>query len=1050
MLSSQRFDGTVRWFDSLKGYGFIEVGESSAADAAAALAEADAEADAADVAAGVPKAAARAGRAESGGHVFVHHSNVRCRGMRALAEGERVEFDLALHNGSAVAIGVTAPGGAPVRGTRAHRRVPAERVAKHIARLSGDGAGAAGGAEGLSDTESDEMSDVLASLDWSAVSWTKLMGLLVQQGLPRRALEVLEFMPSAGISVDCVAYTVGITAAGAVGDVDRALTLLEAIRADADAGAGQPPDLIAYASTLDACAKARRLDDARRLLDQLRADGLRPNHVVYQILISAFGAAGDLESATGALSEYTADCGAALSDTVSNSPYVAYFSAACECGEPARVVDVLRELSERDAVGPRLGTYIAALSITDRHGADSCQAVLDFLEQDAVEKLVRGQTASGYESDFSDDEDDEEEDEASGSGSVGDGGSAGSNAQGASPGTHPVRHQVPRILRAAGKTIGRESSDGRMLDFVERIVDGANARGALVPHAVMRQALSAGDARNAESMLVLMREMELEPSTEDYNISMSIARAGTGTGARGSKGAGSARGKPNDAAVIGWWEEMGEYALDPDWFTCTQVVSSALRAGRPEVVEDVWEVLSADADVVMVQDHIAMYTTIMRVLGERGNPVAICSLLQRMLEDGIEMDAYAFRTAFTALEACGHWEGMKWSYAYGCAKDRIPNDVNIKMVYAALEHADYKLAVKAIDRVTHNFHRAERRSGRGSGAKGGAGAGGGGGANNAVARLNRVRRAHRVCTVAVSKFCTQETVHHVLDVMKLMWASKLHPNHITYSAALKSAAAAQAGDVVEVLLARLDQDLRDGLVSTHVITLTHAVAAAGRAGDARAVEAWLARAEEVGVGDEIIYTVGVEAASNCNDVEMAAGLLARMRARGHAPNAYTYSALIDCLGKRGLTDQAMQAFESMREEGLERDVMVYNTLLLAVAAGGEFHLIAGLLDEMRTDGVSPNATTEAVIQRILVMIDDVDLVSKGSFSALQRQTLTRALKLEAAAAARASLVAADLEEGATAAAAGGGGAPRLDRGSILDTLPDELEHTPAVSAGARD
>ena len=90
MLSSQRFDGTVRWFDSLKGYGFIEVGESSAADAAAALAEADAEADAADVAAGVPKAAARAGRAESGGHVFVHHSNVRCRGMRALAEGERV------------------------------------------------------------------------------------------------------------------------------------------------------------------------------------------------------------------------------------------------------------------------------------------------------------------------------------------------------------------------------------------------------------------------------------------------------------------------------------------------------------------------------------------------------------------------------------------------------------------------------------------------------------------------------------------------------------------------------------------------------------------------------------------------------------------------------------------------------------------------------------------------------------------------------------------------------------------------------------------------
>ena len=62
--------------------------------------------------------------------IFVHHSNVLTRGMRALGEGEVVEFDLAEHNSSPVAVGVTAPGGKAVSGTLAHRRVPAERVSR--------------------------------------------------------------------------------------------------------------------------------------------------------------------------------------------------------------------------------------------------------------------------------------------------------------------------------------------------------------------------------------------------------------------------------------------------------------------------------------------------------------------------------------------------------------------------------------------------------------------------------------------------------------------------------------------------------------------------------------------------------------------------------------------------------------------------------------------------------------------------------------------------------------------------------------------------------
>jgi len=51
---SDREQGTVKWFDDSKGYGFIS--------------------------------------RESGGDVFVHFRSIRGEGYRSLAEGQRVEF----------------------------------------------------------------------------------------------------------------------------------------------------------------------------------------------------------------------------------------------------------------------------------------------------------------------------------------------------------------------------------------------------------------------------------------------------------------------------------------------------------------------------------------------------------------------------------------------------------------------------------------------------------------------------------------------------------------------------------------------------------------------------------------------------------------------------------------------------------------------------------------------------------------------------------------------------------------------------------------------
>jgi CspA family cold shock protein len=51
---AERETGTVKWFNATKGYGFIE--------------------------------------RDSGGDVFVHHTDIKAEGYRSLDEGQRVEF----------------------------------------------------------------------------------------------------------------------------------------------------------------------------------------------------------------------------------------------------------------------------------------------------------------------------------------------------------------------------------------------------------------------------------------------------------------------------------------------------------------------------------------------------------------------------------------------------------------------------------------------------------------------------------------------------------------------------------------------------------------------------------------------------------------------------------------------------------------------------------------------------------------------------------------------------------------------------------------------
>jgi cold shock CspA family protein len=82
---SKIYKGSVKWFDKVKGFGFIT-------------------------------------HDDGGQDIFVHQSAIQAEGFRALANGEPVEFQIEVTEGKSKAVSVTSPGGKPLRRGFAYKK----------------------------------------------------------------------------------------------------------------------------------------------------------------------------------------------------------------------------------------------------------------------------------------------------------------------------------------------------------------------------------------------------------------------------------------------------------------------------------------------------------------------------------------------------------------------------------------------------------------------------------------------------------------------------------------------------------------------------------------------------------------------------------------------------------------------------------------------------------------------------------------------------------------------------------------------------------------
>jgi pentatricopeptide repeat protein len=100
----------------------------------------------------------------------------------------------------------------------------------------------------------------------------------------RIVLNLLEQMQKEGVQPDAISYSSAIRACGAAGQWKEALELIRIMQASKDLKL--KPNRIAYTNAILACGRAGQYQPALQLFDQMKQEGVQPDRVSYNALLS--------------------------------------------------------------------------------------------------------------------------------------------------------------------------------------------------------------------------------------------------------------------------------------------------------------------------------------------------------------------------------------------------------------------------------------------------------------------------------------------------------------------------------------------------------------------------------------------------------------------------------------------------------------------------------------------------------------------------------------------------------------------------------------------
>ncbi|KAJ7551399.1 hypothetical protein O6H91_06G013400 [Diphasiastrum complanatum] len=116
-------------------------------------------------------------------------------------------------------------------------------------------------------------------------------------------------------------------------------------------------------------------------------------------------------------------------------------------------------------------------------------------------------------------------------------------------------------------------------------------------------------------------------------------------------------------------------------------------------------------------------------------------------------------------------------------------------------------------------------------------------------------------------------------------------------------------------------------------------------------------AEGSSLVDAVTYNTAIYACVMYKQVEQAADIFERMRAKGVKPTLQTYNIMIlGCVHSKS-TKNAFELVDAMREDGITPDLYTYNSLIKVLCSCGELDVGVGIIDSMIASDVEPDVIT---------------------------------------------------------------------------------------------